>query len=410
MADGPLSPMLAYEDAVARILEATPVTDRETIPLDKAARRILAAKVSASVDQPPHAVSSMDGYAISLSEADRDPNQRFAVVGEVAAGDPPGTVIVGPGQAARIFTGAPIPAGADSVVIQENTTSHRDGTITFEGPVVGGSHIRPKAYDFSKDQEVIEVDTELRSAHLSLLAAAGHSEVCVVRKPRVAIISTGNELVAPGNKPMPGQIIASNAVGIGALVEKFGGEPINFGIARDDLEALTTAFISANEQKADIIVTLGGASVGDHDLVCPALENIGAVLDFWKVAVRPGKPLMFGQLRGARILGLPGNPVSSLVCAHIFLQPLLKRLLGQPAVVAMNIGVLDQPLPGNGPRRHFMRAMIVGVKDGLTLVRPLMDQDSSLLTNLSCADVLISVSPHHGEMCAGARCEYLTLE
>ncbi|MEO0542540.1 MAG: gephyrin-like molybdotransferase Glp [Pseudomonadota bacterium] len=408
MADASGKGMLSFEGALARIVDVEPIGATERVHLSQAAGRILAEDVNAQLDQPPQAVSSMDGYAVRAEDL-KNADKCLEVIGAIAAGDMPGLFSISEGQAARIFTGAPIPVGADSVVIQENVVPQRDDTIMVNGEVTSGAYVRPEGYDFRVGATVLPAQHAMRSSDLSLAAASGRHEVTVLRKPRVAVISTGNELVAPGTIPQPGQIIASNALGVCALVESFGGEPLDLGIARDDMADLKARFEQANKVQADVIVTLGGASVGDHDLVRPALIDLGAQLDFWKVAVRPGKPLMFGKLGQTKLLGLPGNPVSSLVCAHIFLQPLLNALLGLSSVLTMKTGVLASDVSANGPRRHFMRAVRVGQHNGEETIKPLADQDSSLLSALSKADVLINIPPHQAHLSAGAPCQYLLL-
>lgn len=401
--------MMSFEEAFARITNIAPLAGIEQLPISSACQRVLGQDVVARLNQPPYAVSSMDGYAVRASDTEGQ-DSTLTVVGGLAAGDAPGRLEVAKGEAARIFTGAAVPSGADSVVIQENVTTLDNGQIELKGDVKSGDYVRPAAYDFSVNDTLLQEGQLLRSSDLSLAAAAGHEFLTLRRKPRVAVISTGNELVAPGTTPAPGQIIASNAIGVANLLQKFGAQPIDMGIARDDIRQLTTKFEEAIDAKADVIVTLGGASVGDHDLVRPALMGLGAQLDFWKVAVRPGKPLMFGQLESTQILGLPGNPVSSLVCAHIFLKPLVRTLLSQEASLEMKQAVLASPLPANGQRRHFMRAKLESNNGALHMLRPLQDQDSSLLSQLSKADALINVPPHQAQLPKGSSCEFLLLE
>ncbi|MEO1748024.1 MAG: gephyrin-like molybdotransferase Glp [Pseudomonadota bacterium] len=409
MAERPLKAMMSFEEAFERLCNIEPLDDVEIVAMPDAGGRVLANELAAHLNQPPHAVSSMDGYAVR-SEDFQPTTSKLLVTGEVAAGDKPDTLSVGPMQAVRIFTGAPVPPGADCIVIQENVKKLEGGYISATGDIVAGRYIRPAAYDFSVNDRLLERGRTLRSSDLSLAAAAGHSEIAVRRKPSLAIVSTGNELVPPGTKPENGQIIASNALGVADLAGKFGANSFDLGIARDDIAQLKSKFKKALELKADVIVTLGGASVGDHDLVRPALEQLGAQLDFWKVAVRPGKPLMFGKLERSLVLGLPGNPVSSLVCSHIFLQPLVQRLLGLNAALAMQSAVLSSPLPANGARRHFMRAQLIDSNEMVPFIRPLPDQDSSLLSRLSMADALINVPPHQDALPEGSVCKFLTLE
>ena len=308
----------------------------------------------------------------------------------------------------RIFTGAPVPDGADAIVIQEDT--ERDGAhvVVREGAPEAG-HIRTRGFDFREGDTLLAAGRRLGPREISLAAAMGHGHVCVRRRPRIAIISTGDELVQPGTRLGPGQIVASNHLGIAALADAAGAAPEQLGIARDTAADLDACF--ARAQGADVIVTSGGASVGDHDLVAPVLESRGMMLAFWKIAMRPGKPLMFGRLGRSRVLGLPGNPVSSLVCSRIFLLPLIRALLGQPAAeehpVQARLGV---PLEANGPRQHYMRAVSRPGRDGQPEVVPVRSQDSSLLAPLAEANCLLVRAPRAQAAPAGALVDILPLD
>lgn len=308
----------------------------------------------------------------------------------------------------RIFTGAPLPAGADAVVIQENT--ERDGArvIVREGTPDRG-HVRHTGFDFRTGEILLQAGRRLGPREVALAAAMGHGTVPVHRTPRVAVISTGDELVAPGSRPGPGQIISSNHLGVAALAEAAGAEAELLGIARDTRESLEAHF--ARAEGADVIVTIGGASVGDHDLVGPVLAARGMALSFWKIAMRPGQPLMFGRLGPARVMGLPGNPVSSLVCTRVFLVPLLRALLGQPArderPIQASAGVA---LEANGPRQHYMRATTTAAPAGLPVVTPVRSQDSSLLAPLAQADCLLVRPPHAPAAPQGALVPILPLD
>ena len=377
--------LLSVEEALRRILDNVAPTPAETIMIEDARGRILAEPLSALVTQSPFDASAMDGYAVRAADLARLP-AKLTVTGEAAAGHLfKGRV--GPGQAVRIFTGAPVPEGADAIVIQEDTTRDGDTVIVRDGKPETG-HIRAKGFDFREGQMLLAAGCKFGPREISLAAAMGHRPVAVHRRPRVAILSTGDELVPPGQRPGPGQIIASNHLGIGAICEAAGAEAQQLGIARDTRADLDAHF--ARAAGADIIVTSGGASVGDHDLVAPALQDRGMALSFWNIAMRPGKPLMFGALGTARVLGLPGNPVSSLICSRLFLVPLIRALLGQPAGPELpSQARLAVPLEGNGSREHYMRAALAPSADGLPTVTPVRSQDSSLLSPLAEADCLL---------------------
>ena len=319
-------PALSVDEALDRILDGVAPTPAEPVAIEAAHRRTLAEPLAALLTQPPFDASAMDGYAVRAADVAKLP-ATLAVIGEAAAGHPfSGSVAAG--QAVRIFTGAPLPAGADAIVIQENT--QRDGAkVTVREGSIDTGHVRPRGFDFREGETLLAAGRRLGPREVALAAAMGHGTLPVRRRPRVAILSTGDELVPPGQRPGPGQIVSSNHLGVAALAEAAGAEATLLGIARDTRESLDAYFAKA--QDADIIVTIGGASVGDHDLVGPVLEARGMALSFWKIAMRPGKPLMFGRLGQARVLGLPGNPVSSLVCTRVFLVPLIRALLGMPA-------------------------------------------------------------------------------
>ncbi|MFC3616618.1 gephyrin-like molybdotransferase Glp [Lutimaribacter marinistellae] len=390
--------MISVEEARAKLYDlATPV-GVETVPLAQAAGRILAQDVSATRDQPPFAASSMDGYAVKRAEVEL--HAMFKLVGESAAGH--GFAgRVGPGQAVRIFTGAPVPEGADFVVIQEDVTA-RGNLITITDDPGDKDNIRPAGGDF-RAGDTIGAPRRLRPADIALLAAMNIPAVPVSRRPQVALISTGDELVMPGGEPGPDQIIASNTFGLKALFDAEGAQTRILPIARDRVSSLETALNLA--RGADLVITIGGASVGDHDLVAQVAEGLGMDRAFYKVRMRPGKPLMAGHLAGASMVGLPGNPVSSMVCGHIFILPMLRRMMGfVPADPQLKEGQLAEPLSANGPREHYMRACIGS--GGLTAFP---SQDSSLLTVLADADALILRPPNDPPRDAGDTVFYLPL-
>jgi molybdopterin molybdotransferase len=369
--------MITVDDALEKLLALAAPLEVEQVPLRAAAGRTLARPVTARRDQPPFSAAAMDGYAIA---GDPAPGDRFAVIGEAAAGHG-FTGPVAPGQAVRIFTGAPMPAGATRVIIQEDTA--RDGdTITLTGDPGQRRHVRAMGTDF-RAGDTLQAPRVLSPSDVTLLAAMNIDAVPVTRRPEVAIIATGDELVQPGEDPGPDQIITSNSYGLAALVEGLGATARLLPIARDTHAALQAVFDLADG--ADLILTIGGASVGDHDLVGPALADRGMDRAFYKVAMRPGKPLMAGRLGDAALIGLPGNPVSAMVCGHVFVAPVIRALLGQTDVVpAPAPRPLAVPLPANGPRQHYLRARTTDAG-----VAPFDTQDSSLLSVLSEADCLI---------------------
>ncbi|AXI46157.1 molybdopterin molybdenumtransferase MoeA [Sulfitobacter sp. SK012] len=370
--------MITVSQALDQLFSLVSPLDVENVPLREASGRVLARDVAATRTQPPFAASSMDGYAVRRAEV--EPDAMFKVIGEAAAGHRfEGTMRAG--QAVRIFTGAPMPQGADFIIIQEDVTRRGD-LITLGHRVGTKDNIRPAGGDFSAG-ELMTAPRLLRPADIALLAAMNIATVPVTRKPIVAILATGDELVQPGETPGPDQIIASNSYGLAAMVEGIGATARMLPIAADTEAALIQAFGLA--KGADLIVTIGGASVGDHDLVAPVAAKLGMEQAFYKVAMRPGKPLMAGRLGDAAMVGLPGNPVSAMVCGTVFLGPMIRLMLGLATEPALRRSVpLARAIPANGPREHYMRAQL---QDGQ--VHPESQQDSSLLSILATADVLM---------------------
>ncbi len=390
--------MIPVDAALEQIFALVSPLNVETVPLGDAAGRVLARDVTAMRDQPPFAASAMDGYAVRGDALSR--GTQFTVIGEAAAGHAfDGQVAAG--QAVRIFTGAPLPAGADHVIIQEDVT--REGNIiTLTQDIDTNTNIRPAGGDF-RVGDSIAAPRQLRPADLALLASMNVAEVPVHRRPVVALIATGDELVMPGETPGPDQIIASNSFGLKAMVEAAGAEARLLPIARDTAASLTTVLKLAED--ADLIVTIGGASVGDHDIVGRVAADMGLDRAFYKVAMRPGKPLMAGRLGTATLLGLPGNPVSSLVCGHVFLLPALRKMLGLGAAAAPRLSApLAVDIGPNGPREHYMRAQLGA--GGLT---PFDNQDSSLLSVLSQAHALMVRAPNDPPRAAGDMMDYIPL-
>ena len=390
--------MITVAEALDRLFALAAPTGVETVPLAEAGGRVLAEPVVARRDQPPFPASAMDGYALKSVEA--DPEAMFKVIGEARAGTRfEGRV--GAGQAVRIFTGAPVPEGADRVVIQEDVT-HTGDLITLARSLDPGPYIRPAAMDFAVGDR-LDAPRVLGPRDLALIAAMNAGTVTVARRPDVALIATGDELVMPGETPGPDQIIASNAFGLKAMLEDAGARVRLLPIARDETESLKTVFGLA--AGADLVVTIGGASVGDHDLVGPVAAALGMDQSFYKVAMRPGKPLMAGRLGGAAMVGLPGNPVSALVCGQVFLVPMLRAMLGLGAAPApRRRAILTEDIPANGPREHYMRAVV-----DETGIRLLPAQDSALLTILARANALLVrpvADPAHA---AGDTVDYIEL-
>lgn len=369
--------MITVDQALAELFALVTTLAPETVNLRNANGRVLALDVAATRDQPPFAASAMDGYVVlgtSISAG-----KTFTVIGEAAAGHR-WDGVVGQDQAVRIFTGAPLPAGTDHVIIQENVTCS-ENTITLDNSANDQTHVRPAGADF-KSGDLLKAPLLLRPSDIALLAAMNIPSVPVIRRPIVAIIATGDELVQPGEAPRDDQIIASNSYGLAALIEDLGAKARLLPIARDNTASLELAFDLAAD--ADLIVTIGGASVGDHDLVGEVAQSKGMARSFYKVAMRPGKPLMAGKLGKAAMIGLPGNPVSAMVCGHVFLAPVIRKMQGLGAAPAKRTtAILASPIDANGPREHYMRARVDS--DGVTVFDR---QDSALLTVLADANCL----------------------
>jgi molybdopterin molybdotransferase len=374
--------LLPVDEAVAQLLAGVVPLEAETVPLSEALGRVLATDVAAKLTQPPFPASAMDGYAVRADEANA--GARLRVVGMSRAGERFKGAL-GPGEAVRIFTGAPVPEGADTILIQENA-KRGDDVVEVVEPPAAGRHIRPAGLDFREGDVRLRAGERVTPHAISLAASMAHTALSVRRRPKVAILANGDELVPPGSIPGPDQIVSSNGIGLAALVTELGGEPIDLGIAPDNRDAIAASVDRA--AGADILVTTGGASVGEHDLVQDALKDRGLKLSFWKIAMRPGKPLMVGRLGGLRVLGLPGNPVSTFVCAHLFLAPLIRALLGRPTAQDTGTALLAAPMPENDGREDYVRARLERTEEGLKAT-PFDVQDSSMLSVLVEADGLI---------------------
>jgi len=391
--------VISVEEALARVLALADRLPDETVPLALAAGRSMTRAAIARRDQPPFPAAAMDGYA--LADPAR-PGDRFTVIGVAAAGHV-FEGAVGTGQAVRIFTGAPVPAGANRIIIQEDVDAQADVILLKDG-LDSGTHIRPLGQDFRAGDSL--PPRRLRANDIALLAAMNLPGVTVARRPVVALIPTGDELVMPGENPRADQIIASNAFALKAMIEAEGAEARLLPIARDTVADLTTVLGLA--EGADLVVTIGGASVGDHDLVARVAESLGMERAFYKIAMRPGKPLMAGRLRGVPLLGLPGNPVSAIVCGHLFLLPMLRAMQGLPASPVTRRALLAEAVGANGPRIHYMRARL-SAGPGLPLIAPFDRQDSALLRILTEADALLIRPVDDPARTAGDELEYLPL-
>jgi len=380
--------MIAVEEAQARVIAGVRPLPAETVSLSEALGRVLAEDVAARVSHPPTEVSAMDGYAVRAADVSGVPVE-LVVVGEAGAGRG-WTGTLGQGQAVRIFTGAPVPAGADAVVIQENTDAGTGKVLVKEG-VRAGTFVRPAGLDFSTGEVLLKAGEVMTARRVGLAAAMNVPWLRVVRRPRIAILSTGDEIVMPGDPVAPGQIVSSNGPGLAAFVAAMGGVPIHLGIALDTRESL--ASLAAGAKGADMLVTTGGASVGDYDLVKPVLAELGMELDFYKIAMRPGKPLMFGSVGDIAVLGLPGNPVSAMVCATVFLGPAIMRMLGRPTELATARAVLGTPVRENDRRQEYLRGRLERGADGTLVATPFDRQDSAVMSRLAQADCLIVRPP-----------------
>jgi len=399
--------LMPVADALAAILAGAEPLPEEMVALDTAFHRVLARDVAALRTQPPQAMSAMDGYAVRSADA-TDVTARLKVIGEVAAGRPFARN-VGANEAVRIFTGGVIPDGADAVIIQEDTAVDGDH-ITITEAAKPGRHIRPAGVDFREGDVLLARGRRLTDRDLSLAAGMNYPELAVHRRPKVAVLATGDELVMPGSTLGPGQIVYSNGYAVRALVRAEGADTIDLGIAADTLKATTEGIRRARDAEADVLITMGGASVGDHDLVKRSLEAEGVAMAFWRIAMRPGKPMMHGRLGAMRVIGLPGNPVSAYVCGFLFLVPLIRALSGRTGIQHVReTALLGRDLGPNDQREDYLRARLERREDGELVAVPVNQQDSSLLGNLAAARALLIRPPFAPATPAGTSIEFLRL-
>ncbi|MCK0071026.1 molybdopterin molybdotransferase MoeA [Kordiimonas laminariae] len=395
--------MISVEEAFTRIVTSADLLTTEKVSLQDASGRVLVGAIKARRSQPASDVSAMDGYAVNSSDLTGS-EVTFKLAGTSAAGEPfKGTVRKG--ETVRIFTGAPVPAGADQVVIQENTGPAEGGIFTDDSPNVG-KHIRMKGYDFSEGQIVLEAGTFMTPKSIGLAASAGHGSLMVYKAPTVAILATGDELASPDTHKFEDyQTVNSISPQLNAFIKDIGAEVLDLGHAGDSIESLKAALQKG--KKADVLVTIGGASVGDRDFMQQALAEEGMALDFWKVAMRPGKPLIYGKNGKQHVLGLPGNPVSAFVCAYLYLRPLIDRLMGRPAPLPTGVMLpVATDLPASGTRQDYMRARLIG-EAGDRHVDPAVSQDSGHTSVLANSDGLIVRAPNADAVKAGELVPFL---
>jgi molybdopterin molybdotransferase len=399
--------LLSVAEALQRVLEHAVPLPAEEVELSHAAGRVLAYPLKARRTQPPADVSAMDGYAVRAADVAKAP-VRLKVIGEVAAGRPFAQAL-GAGQAARIFTGGVLPQGADAIVIQEHTKRNGD-SVEVEQASSKGRHVRVQGLDFKAGDELLPAGHRLTARDLALAAGMNHPLVPVHRSPKVALFATGDELVPAGSEPAPGQIVSSNNYAIGALARAEGARVEDFGIVADRLDDTVAAVRRARESGADILVTSGGASVGEYDLVQKAFTTEGMTLAFWRLALRPGRPLMNGRLGDMHVLGVPGNPVSAFVCGFLFLVPLIRRLAGRSDLThEIESAKLGVELPENDERADYLRATLARGSDGL-VATPFPVQDSSMMLPLAEADCLIIREPYEPAAKIGSACRIVKFE
>jgi molybdopterin molybdotransferase len=399
--------LLPVAEAQQRIIEAVAPLPAEQISLADGLGRVLAADVASRRDQPPMAVSAMDGYAVRAADVATLP-VTLKVIGYAPAGHA-FDGILGPGEAVRIFTGAPVPEGADAIVIQENTEQADETVRVVDGKAPAGRFIRPAGLDFATGDVLLPRGKVLTARDVGLSAAMNVPWLSVYRKPRISILATGDEIVMPGDPIGRDQIVSSNALSLAAFITAQGGAPLDLGIAPDEEDGLRA--LAAGARGSDILVTTGGASVGDHDLVQSVLGDIGLEVDFWRIAMRPGKPLMFGRIDGTFLIGLPGNPVSSLVCAIMFLAPAIRRMLGMDNLLPeTGMARLGTDLTENDEREDYLRASLSRNENGDVIATPYGKQDSSMFATIARADALLIRKPFAAAAKSGTPVEFIPLK
>jgi molybdopterin molybdotransferase len=399
--------LMPVAEALSRVLADAEPLPAQSVPLTDAHGRVLTTDIAALRTHPPADVSAMDGYAVRSVDVASIP-ARLKLVGEVAAGHP-FNGIVGAGEAARIFTGGLLPPGSDTIVIQEHASREGD-VVVVTASAAKGRHVRIEGLDFRRGAALLAKGRRLSDRDLALAAAMNQPRLSVHRRPRLAVLATGDELVMPGSSPAAGEIVYSNGYSTMAMARREGCELIDLGIVPDRLQETVEAVRRAKDQGADILATSGGASVGDYDLVRNALANEGLALSFWKVALRPGRPMLHGRLGAMHVLGLPGNPVSAYVCSLLFLVPLIRRLAGRSDVEpVLEPALLGCDLPANDERADYLRARLALDPAGVPIAMPAAVQDSSMLTPLAAADCLLLREPHAPAAAAGSRCRVLRL-
>ncbi|RUT32747.1 molybdopterin molybdenumtransferase MoeA [Arsenicitalea aurantiaca] len=398
--------LLPVDEALSRILARVPAPVRETVALEDAAGRILAEPLLARHNQPPFDASAMDGYAVRASDV--VPGRALKLVGTAQAGQR-FVGLMGPGQCVRVFTGAPLPIGADAVIMQEEADANGNAIAFAETPSEG-LNIRPAGNDFHRGQALLAPGTRLTPFGLAMAAAANQPRVTVTRGPRIAMLATGDELVAPGTSLGPDQIVASNSFGLGAMFAPYASRVTDLGIAPDKPQEIEARLLKAFDAGVDVVVTTGGASVGERDFMREVLIDLGVSLDFWRIAMRPGKPLMFGTRGKTLVFGLPGNPVSSMVTATVLLKPALRQLLGASDVLGPRLHLpLASDLAANSARRHFMRGTLVSTPTG-SAVEPIAQTDSAHTSSLAKADLLIVQPENDPGRSAGSLIEVIPLD
>lgn len=400
--------LLPVDQALEKLLDGAEPKGTEKMPISQLRGRILAKDLVSKRTHPPFNASAMDGYAVKYKDA-AEIGATLKVIGESAAGHGfHGTF--GDGESVRIFTGAPVPSTADTILIQENTEKLDDGFVRVTAPAQANRHIRLAGVDFSKDDVLLKKYRKMDYSAITLAASMNYANVEVFQKPLISVLATGDELVSPGEEPGLDQIIASNAFGVMAMCESAGADIFDLGIAQDKLDVIKFSVQKALDSKTDILVTIGGASVGDHDLVQQALTEMGMELNFWKIAMRPGKPLMYGTIDGMRVIGLPGNPASSLVTASLFLAPLVRKLAGRHSTTPISTAKLSVDLPENDHRQEYMRAYIETDASGEKTVTPFTRQDSSLVRVFADANGLLIRPPNAKSASKGDICGVILFE